>query len=159
MSKRANLYLGRAGQIAVMAEFLARGWNVAIPEVDVGDDIFVVRDSDGNLSRIQVKTASVSINKENYSARFNVSLAQLSVPRTPELSYVFTVRRKQAWDSFVIIGRATLFEEFQLYSIGSILKRDKLLLTFFFSQDNVVGSGRDFTRYLNNWQQWPPIRH
>ncbi len=28
-----------------MAELLLRGWNVAIPEVDVGDDIFVVRDA------------------------------------------------------------------------------------------------------------------
>jgi len=51
MSKKFNLYLGRAGQLAVMSEFLTRGWNVAIPEVDIGDDIFVVRDSDGNLSR------------------------------------------------------------------------------------------------------------
>lgn len=31
--------------MAVMAEFLVRGYNVAIPEVDIGDDIFVVRDS------------------------------------------------------------------------------------------------------------------
>ena len=44
MSKRTNLYTGRAGQLAVMAELLLRGWNTAIPEVDVGDDIFVVRD-------------------------------------------------------------------------------------------------------------------
>lgn len=36
-----NLYVGRAGQMAVMSEFLVRGYNVAIPEVDVGDDIFV----------------------------------------------------------------------------------------------------------------------
>jgi hypothetical protein len=33
------LYNGRAGQLAVMAELLLRGWNVAIPEVDVGDDV------------------------------------------------------------------------------------------------------------------------
>ena len=32
-----------------MAELLLRGWNTTIPEVDVGDDIFVVRDNDGNL--------------------------------------------------------------------------------------------------------------
>ena len=38
---RQSLYSGRAGQMAVMAEFLIRGYNVAIPEVDVGDDIFL----------------------------------------------------------------------------------------------------------------------
>jgi hypothetical protein len=100
MSKRANLYLGRAGQMAVMAEYLARGWNVAIPEVDVGDDIFVVRDIDGNLSRIQVKTASAQDRKFGYSAKFSVSFPQLRYPLTPELTYVFTVRRNHYWEVF-----------------------------------------------------------
>lgn len=57
MSKQ-NSYTGRGGQFAVMAEFVVRGYNVAIPEIDVGDDIFVVKDSNGDLSRVQVKTAS-----------------------------------------------------------------------------------------------------
>jgi hypothetical protein len=47
MSKRQNLYLGKAGQLLVMSEFLARGWNVATPEVDVGDDLFVIEDKEG----------------------------------------------------------------------------------------------------------------
>ena len=59
MSKK-DLYTGRAGHLAVMAELLIRGWNTAIPEVDVGDDIFVVHDSDGNLHRVQVKTTATS---------------------------------------------------------------------------------------------------
>jgi hypothetical protein len=33
-------YVGKAGQLAVMGEFLLRGYNVAMPEVDVGDEIF-----------------------------------------------------------------------------------------------------------------------
>jgi hypothetical protein len=33
VSRKQNLYVGRAGQMAVMAEFLWRGWNVALPEV------------------------------------------------------------------------------------------------------------------------------
>ena len=47
MSKKHGLYTGRSGHFVVMAEFLYRGYNVAIPEVDVGDDIFVVKDDDG----------------------------------------------------------------------------------------------------------------
>ena len=39
MKKNYHLYLGKAGHLTVMSEFLTRGWNVAIPEVDVGDDI------------------------------------------------------------------------------------------------------------------------
>jgi len=38
-----------AGQAAVKAEFLARGWNVAVLEVDVGDDLFIVRDDNGDF--------------------------------------------------------------------------------------------------------------
>jgi hypothetical protein len=58
MSGKQSLYVGRAGQMAVMAEFLWRGLNVAFPEVDVGDDVFVVKDETGELWRVQVKTAS-----------------------------------------------------------------------------------------------------
>ncbi len=49
LANRSNFYIGRAGQLAVMAEFLLRGWNVALPEVDVGDDVFVVKDEGGDL--------------------------------------------------------------------------------------------------------------
>ena len=57
MSELQNMYKGRSGQLAVMAELLARCYNVAIPEVDRGDDIFVVEDGSDNIWRIQVKTA------------------------------------------------------------------------------------------------------
>lgn len=69
-----NLYLGRAGQMAVMAEFLVRGYNVAIPEVDIGDDIFVVRDDDGEYSRIQVKShqpLAIQCSKQDFSSYLN----------------------------------------------------------------------------------------
>ncbi|HEY4596805.1 MAG TPA: hypothetical protein VIJ02_10420, partial [Thermoanaerobaculia bacterium] len=59
-----------------MAEFLLRGWNVALPEVDVGEDIFVIRDADGDLSRIQVKGA-IGKGKKTISGKFSLSLAQL----------------------------------------------------------------------------------
>ena len=55
MSNKSNLYIGRAGQLAVMSEFLLRGWNAALPEVDVGDDVFVVKDKGGDLFRIQAR--------------------------------------------------------------------------------------------------------
>ena len=55
MSQRSNLYLGRAGEFVVMSHFLMRGWNVAVPEVDIGDDIFVIEDAKGISLRIQVK--------------------------------------------------------------------------------------------------------
>src|SRR5262249_7121629 len=90
MSKKQNLYTARSGQLAVMAEFLRRGYNAAIPEVDVGEDIFVTRDADGELSRIQVKSA-IGQGVRNVAGTFNVPLAQLRKSYRPELSYVLTL--------------------------------------------------------------------
>jgi len=41
-----------------MSELLARGYNVAHPEVDVGDDIISVRDEDDEFTLVQVKAAN-----------------------------------------------------------------------------------------------------
>jgi hypothetical protein len=49
-------HVAKAGHLAAMGEFLLRNYNVAMPEVDIGDDIFVVHDQQGRLWRIQVKT-------------------------------------------------------------------------------------------------------
>ena len=54
-------HLGRAGQFAAMAEILARGWNVAIPEVDTGDDVFVAQDDGARLTRVQLKTLAAPV--------------------------------------------------------------------------------------------------
>lgn len=158
MSKRANLYLGSAGQHLVVSEFLARGWNVAIPEVDIGDDIFVVRDSDGELSRIQVKTATAQEHTYGYSARFSVRLLQLETPLQPDLTYVFVVRHKERWDSFLLISREELFYEYENHHIGSKAGKT-LVLNFRYSQNTVKCSDRDVSSYLNDWSGWPVIEH
>jgi hypothetical protein len=66
MTKKYNLYLGKAGQLVVMSCFLVRGWNVATPEVDVGDDLFVVEDKKGIFYRVQVKTSQATLRENGY---------------------------------------------------------------------------------------------
>ena len=51
-------YLAKAGHLAVMSELAFLGYNVATPEIDIGDDVFAVNDETGALYRIQVKTAT-----------------------------------------------------------------------------------------------------
>ena len=77
MNQRMNLYLGKSGQFAIMAEFLARGWNTCTPDVDVGDDVLVLEDRAGQFKRVQVKTASSTERINGYGALFNISIAQL----------------------------------------------------------------------------------
>jgi hypothetical protein len=40
-------YVGRAGDLALMAELSWRGYNIAIPLIDIGDDVFAVNDKTG----------------------------------------------------------------------------------------------------------------
>src|SRR5262245_26715242 len=130
MSKKQNLYTGKSGQMAVMAEFLRRGYNVAIPEIDIGEDIFVVRDSDGDLSRVQVK-AAIAKGKKRVSGTFNVPLAQLRRLHEPELFYVFTLHHNGLWREFVVIPRDRLEALHDVDGVGHI-SGENLVLYFSF---------------------------
>jgi hypothetical protein len=158
MSQRQSLYLGRAGQMAVMAEFLWRGWNVALPEVDVGEDVFVVKDDTGELSRVQVKTATAKALQTGYSAQFNVSLNQLYTLRSPDLIYVFAIRSSSGWGPFVVIGRRDLALEHERHEVGGA-SLGSLVLRFSVQDSKLQCSSRDFLAYLNDWSRWPVIRH
>ena len=139
MTRLNNLYIGSSGQLAVMAEFLARGYNAAIPQVDVGDDILVVRDSDGDVSRIQVKTANANVGKGSYSASFNVGKDQLTTPQTPDLSYVFVVRSNECWSDFIVIRREELDRLHSTQGVGSGAG-DNIMFRLGFRRTTVAGA-------------------
>jgi hypothetical protein len=158
MSKRKNLYVGRAGQMAVMAELLWRGWNVALPEVDVGDDVLVVKDDSGDLWRIQVKTATAQPQQDGYSAQFRISLRQLRTSRTPDLIYIFAMRSITGWEPFVIMDRDTLRLEHEIHGVGSV-SADHVVLRLVSSRSSLWCSRRDFQPYRSDWSRWPVIPH
>lgn len=158
MSQKQNLYVGRAGQMAVMAELLWRGWNVSLPEVDVGEDIFVVKDEGGEFFRVQVKTATARLQWDGHSAQFSVSLKQLKKPRIPDLVYVFVIRSATAWEPFIIIDRETLWNEHNDHGIGNV-SHGNLILRFNVQDSHLRCSDRDFLPYRNDWSKWPVIRH
>lgn len=158
-TKRQNLYTGRSGQHAVMSVFLFRGYNAAIPEVDVGDDIFVVRDSDGNLSRIQVKSA-IATGVNSHRGRFHAPLKQLITVHAPELYYVFAFHYDNAWRSFVVLSRAILNGLRTTQGIGRVSK-DKKKVYFDVSVTGIATTcnGVSLQAYRDNWAMWPPIVH
>lgn len=144
--------------MAAMAEFLWRGWNVAFPEVDVGEDIFVIKDEGGQLWRVQVKTATAQLQRDGYSAQFSVSLRQLETVRVPDLVYVFVVRRASFWEPFIIINRDTLWNEYRIHGIGNV-SQGNLILRFNVQDSRLQCSDRDFLVYRNDWSRWPVLRH
>jgi hypothetical protein len=139
-----------------MAEFLLRGWNVALPEVDVGDDVFVVKDEDGDLSRIQVKTATSKPSGSAYSAQFAVGLSQLKTPRHPDLTYVFVVRHITNWGPYLIIARDKLDLEYEVNRVGSASK-EQLILRFVYEPDSVRCGKHDLSVFQNDWSKWPVL--
>lgn len=155
-----NLYLGQAGQMYVMSEFLSRGWNVAVPEVNVGDDIFVVKDKEGTFRRAQVKTATGQSKKYGCSALFKLSIQQLQTTFTPDLHYIFTIRFNERWQSPLIFRRLILQELFETQDFGTI-KNKYLLLNFrYHTQTNtVLCSKQNVSKHLNNWKDFPFIQH
>ena len=146
---RRNLFTGKAGEHAVISQLLIREWQVAAPEVDIGDDLLVAQDL-GRVLRVQVKTCRATEQQQSYAGQFRLSAQQLAAPRTPELLYVFVVFRDQDWSDFLSIPRRDLHEEHVLYDIGS-RSGDGISLHIRFSDAAVQCSGRDWSRFRDNW--------
>ncbi len=144
-----HLYFGKAGHLFVMSEFLLRGWNVAIPEVDEGDDIFVVKHEEGRLMRIQVKTSQAKLQKENFTATFSISTRQLDDATKDDIFYIFLVRYKDKWQLPLIISRYDLFE--RLISIRGNKSIENQTIRLSFKDRSVFLKDIDLTQYQNNF--------
>lgn len=158
MTKKFNQYLGKAGHLAVMSEFLILGWNVAIPEVDIGDDIFVVQDDNGTLRRVQVKTSTATNRLSGFSAQFNVSVKNLRNITNILVHYVFIARQDNQWTKPVIIRQDYLLDHFENSNAGSA-HEGNIIFYFSFSNEHVECSGQDFTKYIQDYADFPFIKH
>ena len=157
MSKKFNLYVGKAGQLYVMSEFLMRGWNVAMPEVDTGDDIFVVEDENDTFYRVQVKTSQAIVRSNSYSAQFSVPLRQLK-EYEPAIYFIFAIRQNNTWSDIIIISQNHLYDFFKDYDIGTIVDNN-LILYFSIKENKVTCSKQDFTPFVNNFSDFPIVEH
>lgn len=140
-----------------MSEFLILGWNVAIPEVDIGDDIFVVQDDNGILRRVQVKTSKSTSRKLNYSAQFSVAVKSLQNITNILVHFVFLVRHNDKWSKPVIIRQDYLLEHFK-NKVGTEANGN-VIFYFSYSDEKVKCSGADFTTYVSNFTDFPKIEH
>jgi hypothetical protein len=158
VTKKFNQYLGKAGHLNVMSEFLMLGWNVAIPEVDIGDDIFVVQDDNGTLRRVQVKTSTSTTRKGSFSGQFSVSVKNLRNLSNILVHYIFLVRHNDEWSKPVIIRQDYLLDLFENYNVGSETKGN---ITFYFSytKEMVECAGQNFTKFINDFTDFPKIEH
>lgn len=159
-------HLGRAGEFAAMAEILARGWNVAVPEIDVGDDVFVAQDDATRLTRVQVKTSYATETDDGWvTETIKIPYAQLVRADEVPLIYVLVARTGQTWE-FVTILREELEDVWRRASSGAARRRGRpfkhpaqpredVPLRLTFTTTNVLGPGAvSFQPWRNNWQRF-----
>ncbi len=159
--KNKRAYTGRSGQLVVMAELLAQGCNVAIPEIDIGEDIFAFQDGKRLVDRIQVKTATKvkRLKKGGYTAVVHVALGQLREVDEPPLYYVFPVRLERVWTDFVIISRPVLNDFHDNEGVGyEDSNAEELQLHLIFGANGeLTCSGKDLSAFRNTWHRLPVL--
>ncbi|MBX3533328.1 MAG: hypothetical protein KF826_03175 [Xanthobacteraceae bacterium] len=154
---------GKAGQFAVMAELALRGYNVAIPEIDIGDDVFVLNDDTGRLSRIQVKTGTgkkLSSYDRAYRCQYSVRDSHVSGAASQGVHYVLAGRCGKSW-RFLVLERGVL-NHLMNNGWGTKMKNGSTMLSVVFITRSEVKSstdktGIDLSAYASNWDAWPII--
>jgi hypothetical protein len=158
LTRQHDFYTGRGGQLAVMAQFLRRGYNAAIPQIDNGEDIFVIKDDNGEMTRVQVKAAT-NLGTQGVYGTFGVSRAQLERPRLPDLWYVFTIFHEGLWRDFLLIRRDILHALHVGEGIGRESKKKVISFYIAYHADDVRCGGVSLQAYRMNWEPWQFIQH
>lgn len=154
-----NNYIGKAGQLFAMSEFLMLGWNVAIPEVDRGDDIFVVKDDNGDLRRVQVKSAQAKDSKNGYTVQFSLPRLQLLNPQV-QFYFFLLVRQKDKWsDLFLITGQNLAVMLAERLKPGSGAKNITLFIKINAQTNKATSGDIDFTDYRSIKASFNKIDH
>ncbi len=154
-------YVGKAGHLAVMGELALRGYNVAMPEMDIGDDLFVVNDATGAMWRIQVKTSVARVGVKVISGQFRVRQTAITMPMNPDLHFVFAMRINHGW-RYLVMSRQVLANYVQANNLGTqAIVQGVAWRQLYISINKNTGvatcSGQVLTHLLENWGTWPEL--
>jgi hypothetical protein len=156
-------FFGMAGHLAAMSEFLLRGYNVAIPFVDRGDDVLTLEGEKDEVRRVQVKTSKLYGGKDpsTYRLEFNLRSEQLRRPDgSSKLFYMFMFRPTLHWE-WILLSRQDLaalrraFETSESPSVEDTTSGLSLRVWVDAQQRSVRGWNADLHRYFNAWVDWP----
>jgi hypothetical protein len=163
-----------AGHYAAMSEIALRGYNVAIPSIDVGDDVIAIDDKKGNFWRIQVKTGEprrVTSDSRQMTVHYNLSRKQLKEVKSSELWFFFMVRCEDRW-RFICVPRDKLDAIRDRYvaarrqgEVGAKpksnakAKTDMLGLDITWTADDATGWKASFREHMDVWPTaFPDLR-
>lgn len=155
-------YTGKAGQFAVMAELARRGYNVSIPEIDRGDDVFVLNDTTGHVDRIQVKTSTGKLLARQAGAcrcQFSVRTEHVNNAGRGGTHYAFVCAFRGSW-RFLVMERGVLAHLIR-NGLGTETIGTHMISIVFFSRTSAASSTRpgaqNLDHYAGNWDAWPVL--
>jgi hypothetical protein len=165
-------FFAKSGETIVMSELLARGYNIAAPVVDTGDDLYVVNDAEANLIRVQIKSANCKKKQYGFCGQVRIKYSQITEVKKTPLVYIFALRFESKWH-FLLISRSRLEEQAQLHGVGSV-RNGYIWLRFKFHIDSdsdphpsplpeyrarecVTCSETSFTEFLNWDAEFPNL--
>lgn len=153
-------HIGMSGHLAVMSELLRLGYNTLLPLVDVGEDVFIIDDEEGDLTaKIQVKTSTPAPHKSGLavSGVYQIPREQLNSGKRVTLYYAFALLPDKEWD-FVLIPREELlririvFEQ----STPTFASSETNKLTLTFTEQDVTGWGQSLQSYRGAFERYFP---
>ena len=139
-----------------MGEFCLRGYNAAMPEIDKGDDVFVVNDQTGSMWRLQVKTSLGSKKPNSRYYTFRIRENAIQNPQTPDLHFAFTMRWDEQW-YFLLMDRAVLRTYVRNNNMGTPAGDYRQFTFVYGNDDTLVCSGVDISNHMNDWATWPTL--
>ncbi len=149
-------YTGKAGHLAVMGEFCLLGYNAAMPEIDKGDDVFVVNDTTGAMWRLQVKTSLGRAQATSRAYQFRVRETAIQNAQTPELHFVFVMRKERVWH-FLLMDRPVLRTYVRNNHLGTSAGDYRQFNMVLHDDGRLICSGVDLQNHLEDWATWPRL--
>ncbi len=140
----------------VMSLLLARGWNVAIPEVDTGDDIFVVKDRSGDFIKVQVKTTYTVFQRSsaNFKVKFNIPGEQLLLEEEFDFIYALVILNGPAFHpDIILIGKEELQDKISSLKENAISGNINFYVEFI--DQKAYSQSLDLTEFLNTYSMFP----
>lgn len=153
-----NHLVGAAGQFAVLSELTFRGYSVAMPYPDEGEDCLIYDRTNSRVHLIQVKTAKAKRRKNAHRYQFSIAEAQITTVRTPDIYFALVMRRAAVFHP-LILPRRSLLGYVQRDNFGSLSGLSRTLTVSLMDDDTVsfgAGSGkRSLTSHLRDYSFWP----
>ncbi|MCL5795963.1 MAG: group I intron-associated PD-(D/E)XK endonuclease [Gammaproteobacteria bacterium] len=141
-------YLGTAGEYAAASEFLYNGYNVSIPAVDTGIDLIVFKN--GHFSNIQVKTATESNNKYQFTIKSKAFANNSGIDTFYCLICRRLIRNTYRNDFIILPSTAIAF----FVSSGYVTQSESSIsfnISFDESNNVMINGKQNITMYLNRF--------